>query len=138
MPKAKEKWEYGDFQTPLSLAAQVCERVRRYGVRPASILEPTCGEGSFLEAANAAFPEHERLIGFDINEVYLRSARARLHGAAEVERRDFFRTDWEQVLEGLPEPVLIVGNPPWVTSAELGALQSTNLPKKSNFQGRSG
>jgi hypothetical protein len=32
----------------------------------------------------------------------------------------------------------VVGNPPWVTNAELGALGSRNLPEKSNFQSRSG
>jgi hypothetical protein len=34
--------------------------------------------------------------------------------------------------------LLIVGNPPWVTNAELAAIGSTNVPMKSNFQGRSG
>jgi hypothetical protein len=35
-------------------------------------------------------------------------------------------------------PWLILGNPPWVTNADLGAIESNNLPNKSNFQGRSG
>ena len=34
--------------------------------------------------------------------------------------------------------VLILGNPPWVTNAELGSLQSANLPKKSNFKNLNG
>jgi hypothetical protein len=38
----------------------------------------------------------------------------------------------------LPEPILILGNPPWVTNAELGTLGSTNLPPKSNSQGLAG
>lgn len=32
----------------------------------------------------------------------------------------------------------MLGNPPWVTNAELGLLNSTNLPAKSNFQGHRG
>ncbi len=32
----------------------------------------------------------------------------------------------------------MVGNPPWVTNAELGGLDSENLPSKSNFKARSG
>ena len=29
---------------------------------------------------------------------------------------------------------LIIGNPPWVTNSELGAIDSQNLPRKSNFK----
>jgi len=32
----------------------------------------------------------------------------------------------------LPKPILILGNPPWVTNAALGALDSENLPEKAN------
>ena len=32
----------------------------------------------------------------------------------------------------------MVGNPPWVTNAELGSLGSVNLPEKSNFQNLGG
>ena len=32
----------------------------------------------------------------------------------------------------------IIGNPPWVTSSELGILNSKNFPEKSNFQNRKG
>ncbi len=35
-------------------------------------------------------------------------------------------------------PLLVVGNPPWVTSAELGALGSDNHPRKSNIKGLRG
>src|SRR5258708_22669395 len=31
-------------------------------------------------------------------------------------------------------PLLVVGNPPWVTNAELGALNSNNLPQKTNLK----
>ena len=32
----------------------------------------------------------------------------------------------------------MLGNPPWVTNADLGLLRSTNLPTKNNFQGHKG
>ena len=51
---------------------------------------------------------------------------------------DFFDTDWMALTAGLPKPLLIVGNPPWVTNAALGALGSTNLPKKANQDGLRG
>jgi hypothetical protein len=36
------------------------------------------------------------------------------------------------------EPLLVIGNPPWVTSSELGALESKNLPHKQNSKNFSG
>ncbi len=46
--------------------------------------------------------------------------------------------NWEHELSHLPDPLLILGNPPWVTSAQLGSLESINLPKKENFKKLSG
>ena len=44
----KKKIEYGDFQTPYDLAFQVCNVLKSWGIKPNSILEPTCGTGNFL------------------------------------------------------------------------------------------
>src|SRR6266516_6715557 len=35
--------EYGDFQTPLSLARAVCQKLFALGYRPKVLIEPTCG-----------------------------------------------------------------------------------------------
>ena len=90
-----------------------------------------------------AFPTAQRLLGFEINPEYVGRARDLLRGShapadAEVRRADFFRTDWDEVLRGLPGPTLVVGNPPWVTSADLTRLGSSNLPKKTNIHGHRG
>ena len=37
------KIEYGDFQTPQSVAARVCGLIAGIGLRPATVVEPTCG-----------------------------------------------------------------------------------------------
>ena len=142
MPSRRKKrigTEFGDFQTPQSLANRVCALLANRGLRPASVLEPTCGTGSFLRAAIGAFPSARRLLGFDINSSYVNQTRNLLRGSGtvakvHVSQADFFRTDWDEVVAGLPEPVLILGNPPWVTSAELGSLGSSNLPEKTNYQ----
>ena len=42
------------------------------------------------------------------------------------------------VLSPCADPILIVGNPPWVTNATLGRLASGNHPRKENRQGLSG
>src|SRR5207302_7770979 len=46
-----------------------------------------------------------------------------------------FHTDLEWSETG---PLLVVGNPPWVTNSELGTLGSDNLPQKTNIKGLRG
>lgn len=141
---AKEKAiaEYGDFQTPPALAHRVCELLARCGLRPASLLEPTCGLGSLLLAGLDQFPV-QAAVGADINPTYIKWAKAglgRCRDEAKVTLReaDFFATDWKAIVQSLPEPLLVLGNPPWVTNAHLATLGSANLPTKSNFQKYSG
>ncbi len=67
--------EFGDFQTPISLAREVCSFIARTGFRPASILEPTCGTGSFLRASLETFPDVSRILGFEINPQYVAQAQ---------------------------------------------------------------
>ena len=138
---ARTRVERGDWQTPAGLARAVLELVRARGVRsPRTVIEPTCGEGTFLVAAGARFPR-AKLVGYEINAEYTRSARAALRGSAERARivtTDFFATDWERELRGVPGPVLVVGNPPWVTTAQLGAIDRANGPDRSNGRGLQG
>ena len=127
------KVEYGDFQTPLSLAKRVCGLIAASGFRPATVIEPTCGEGAFLMAAAGAFP-HAKLHGYDRNPSYVEAARSHssCDGRLHVEAVDFFSHDWDAVLASFADPILVLGNPPWVTSATVGTLGGDNLPSKSN------
>jgi hypothetical protein len=131
---SRQRVAFGDWQTPRALAdAAIDALVRRGGKRPATVVEPTCGHGVFLRAAAARWPR-ARLRGYDINAEYVDSAAAALPRTAKLEVADFFRVDWEEELRRLPEPLLVVGNPPWVTSAEQGAIGASNLPRKQNFK----
>ena len=140
MPKKPRKTiEYGDFQTPLSLAEAVCRLLSSQGIRPASVIEPTCGVGAFLLASLDQFPSVSKALGIDINRSYVeqlnQTLQRRLYKQkVDVVEGDFFNTDWASLLHLYPDPLLVVGNPPWVTNSELGTLGSTNLPEKSNFQ----
>jgi hypothetical protein len=60
------------------------------------------------------------------------SDRTKIHHA------DIFRLNLAELQWSESGPLLVVGNPPWVTSSELGGLESGNLPAKSNFKGRTG
>ncbi len=136
--------EYGDFQTPLDLGRQICDLLANRGLRPSSILEPNCGKGSLLLAAQESFLCARSVTGVEINPEYAEVARCSLAVNAKPEQvvaiivGDFFKMHWRSILESFPEPLLILGNPPWVTNAELGALGSSNLPVKSNFQNHRG
>lgn len=133
----KIKTEFGDFQTPPELARKVCSLVSSsWGRSPRSILEPTCGQGAFVRAALESFPRASVARGFDINGEYVHEAGHAVAGLFEgdvrIQEADFFLTNWNEVIASLPDPLLIVGNPPWVTNSVLGVLQSGNLPEKSN------
>lgn len=131
------------FRRPVlwpSLCASSC---RAGDLPPASVLEPTCGVGNFLLAALEQFPTARRVLGVEINPDHVAELRAALErsahsGRVAVIQDSFFHVDWAGLLRDLPEPVLVLGNPPWVTNAQLGVLGSMNLPRKSNFQNHSG
>lgn len=139
--KEAKTWEFGDFQTPNALAQEAMAHLRKIDpeFHPKTIIEPTCGVGAFLLAAADAYPDAERVVGLEIEAEYLNAVRAQIVTREDADRfdlreADFFKTDWESLLADLLEPVLIVGNPPWVTSADIGRLKGSNLPEKSNFQ----
>ncbi|QDU77781.1 hypothetical protein Pan97_48600 [Bremerella volcania] len=139
--KSRQKTEYGDFQTPLVLAEAICRLLRAGGVNPGSVLEPTCGQGTFLEAAAHVFSNCKRLVGREWNRTYVAEARRRLTTTdceVDVAQGDFFRQDWASLLGRQPGPLLVLGNPPWVTNSTLGSIGSGNLPTKSNFQNERG
>lgn len=132
--------EFGDFQTPLPLAEEVVALLDSLSGAPDFVVEPTAGLGSFLQAACKRWGRACICRGYEIDKEYVRRANASLAGSgAAVERQDFFRADWKRILAThAVGRTLILGNPPWVTNAELGALGSANLPPKSNFQGLRG
>ena len=78
----KTKIEYGDFQTPLNLARDVCDLLVHIGVRPQSILEPTCGKGSFLKASLECFTAVEMIVGLEINYKYVKQAQGLIENAS--------------------------------------------------------
>ena len=139
MTENARKIEYGDFQTPQELAREVCGLLKRTGVSPNSIVEPTCGTGAFFMEALRTFHEAKTGYASDIDEEYVNVLRNRLSGGSipvptKVQTVDFFSKDWESELRNMPEPVLFIGNPPWVTNSRLGQLKSGNLPEKRNHE----
>jgi len=129
--------EFGDFQTPIDLASRICSLLTTLGHAPKSVLEPTCGIGSFVEASSVAWPG-AGLSGVEINHEYVAEAITRLSGKAAIQQGDFFTVDWDAFLSRQIQPVLVIGNLPWVTNAKVGSIGGSNLPEKSNFQKHKG
>ncbi len=75
-----------------------------------SVMDPSCGDGRFLQAAQDA--EARRLIGIDLDSAAVERCRAALQGAGEalLLEADFFSID----PSGFGGLDAIVGNPPFV------------------------
>ncbi len=94
-------------------------------------------------AALEGFRQLEAAVGVEINVDYAARAREALarvprSARSSVLQGDFFTFHWRELLRDLPDPVLVIGNPPWVTNAGISLVGGSNLPAKVNFQGRSG
>lgn len=139
MAKLINKAAFGDFQTPALLAQQVCRVVRARMPVAAAVLEPTCGLGGVLLAAADAFPEAQLVLGRELSPVYATALQQAIKTRPDrvrfdVEDADYFAHPWPLTTAGLPTPLLVIGNPPWVTNAELSVLGSDNKPYRYNFQ----
>jgi hypothetical protein len=133
----KRKIEFGDFQTSPQLSSEIASFIRSRIEGIKTIVEPTCGEGNLLYACLDRFPGCRSALGVEVQEYHWRKAVARRTGyddrsGIQIRHEDFFSIDWSNLLAGFPDPLLVVGNPPWVTNSELASLGSGNLPVKSN------
>ncbi|MGH8908804.1 MAG: SAM-dependent methyltransferase [Egibacteraceae bacterium] len=120
--------EWGDFQTPIELAEQVLDTLpnRTWG----RVLEPTCGMGNFLTAAKR-LGDVER-VGIEIQPNY--ADQAMTTGATVLTASIFDLRLGASLPWAGNGPLLVVGNPPWVTNADLGSFGSINLPPKRNLR----
>lgn len=136
------KKEFGDFQTPLLLARSVASLLKAKGRRFGTVIEPTCGVGAFLRATAECLGPAPKYWGFDINPDYVMEARTALAPIGSpklfIEQRDFYATNWKQFFAEQEGPVLVIGNPPWITNAGMGVINGKNLPDKSNYQRHKG
>jgi hypothetical protein len=139
--------DLGDFQTPPDLVAAVLEELGPIGRRWPRVLEPTCGQGRFLAGLIGRDDPPREIIGIEIQDGHAAAARAiaetRIEGspaiAATIIRASLFDLNLRRDLAWRQGgPLLVVGNPPWVTSAALGVLASGNLPLKWNVKGARG
>lgn len=135
--------EFGDFQTPPALVADVLKCLNVSGERWKRVLEPTCGSGNFISALLAlpVPPREIQAIEFDL--AYFKTAKSIAEQASAtriiVQQAKVFDLDLQHNLSWSESgDLLVIGNPPWVTNSQLGVLESNNLPIKTNFKGLRG
>jgi hypothetical protein len=135
-----DKKEFGDFQTPESLATRSVALVAEIFGTPDVVIEPTAGLGAFLKASAKRWGRKPEYQAYEINSEYVDAARKNLSQfAVQILHRDFFSEDWKRNLTRPGKTrILVIGNPPWVTNSDLGQLGRSNLPTKTNFQGLRG
>lgn len=146
LESVKSQEAYGDWQTNLELALNICRLLKDSGVNPKVIIEPTCGKGNFILAALQTFDGIEDIYGIEIHKPYLDELKVKIlqyHNKDKVKihlyNQNIFDFDFADIKKSLDKrEVLVLGNPPWVTNSKLGCIGKDNLPKKSNFKRLSG
>ncbi|HHV37681.1 MAG TPA: methyltransferase [Candidatus Cloacimonetes bacterium] len=136
----KPEKQYGDYQTPTYFSKKIAQFIKNdLGYVPDTVIEPTCGTGSFIRATNETY-DNVRIIGNEINETYVSQAKSiepRKKNEIEIQNYDYFRLK-KAIEVNKTDQLLIIGNPPWVTNSSISAESGDNLPKKSNFKNLSG
>ncbi|GAB4489914.1 MAG: class I SAM-dependent methyltransferase [Saprospiraceae bacterium] len=144
-----DRTEYGDFQTNLNLASRIAYFLKEKGCSPQTLIEPTFGKGNFILAALQHFPQLQQIRGVEIFKPYVWEAKFsildfflknqdRSKPDIRLFHQNVFDFDFQKLSRELSGEILILGNPPWVTNAKLGTLNSANLPTKSNYKNLNG
>lgn len=137
------KKEFGDFQTPIELAENVCQILIEKTIKPELIVEPTCGKGSFIRSCLKYFKHTSKIVGIEYNKNYVNEitqylGKSTINNKVQIVHENFFSIDWSNFISSTDKPILFIGNPPWVTNSSLESMNSKNLPSKDNFLGYSG
>jgi len=145
-----DRAEYGDFQTNKDLANKVAKHLAKREISPEIVIEPTCGKGNFIIASLSNFNTVKKVFGIEIYKPYVWETKFSIldffisnpdcnKPEITITHCSIFDFDFKDISKQFPtEKLLIIGNPPWVTNSKLGSLNSSNLPKKSNFKNQNG
>ncbi len=145
-----DRAEYGDFQTNADLANKVTLHLASKNISPKIVVEPTCGKGNFIIASLKNFQNIRHIYGVEIYKPYVWETKFNIinfflenptNNKPEIliTHCNVFDFDFTQIEKQYStKDILIIGNPPWVTNSKLGSLNSSNLPKKTNFKNHSG
>lgn len=135
----EKRVELGDWQTPITLALKVCHLIKLRGISPTILVEPTCGQGHFIQAALEVFDSIKEVYAIEIQESYIKDIKKLVkiypNVTFHIYNESVFQFDFNQVQN---ENLLLLGNPPWVTNSHIGVIYGDNLPQKNNLKGHRG
>ncbi len=143
--------DLGDFQTPTAFTDRICKFLANRGHNPSIILEPTVGVGNFVFSSIKFFPKLSYVYAIDIQDGYGKGLQDQFQDLEmqhiQVPPLEFhcdnvftheFTANFLQQIKNPNTEFLIIGNPPWVTNAQLSRLASGNVPRKSNLKNAKG
>ena len=142
--------EYGDFQTNEELTDQICKYLKSFSFSPEFIVEPTCGNGNFIVSCLKYFKTTQKILAVEIYKPYIWEAKFKVlkyflnsppHIVPDIEiiHANSFDFQFNRIaVQTTHYQTLIIGNPPWVTNAELSSISSNNFPRKTNFKKHNG
>ena len=133
--------DFGDFQTPLNLVNQILKKLKTLNKNWTRILEPTCGTGNFIKGITESGLDPNEIQGIEIQEEYVDRARelSAVFPHITVHKNNIFDLNLSKELSWANTgPLLVIGNPPWITNSELGSINSSNIPKKRNLKSLNG
>ncbi len=145
-----DRAEYGDFQTNSDLTNKVTLHLASKKISPEIVIEPTCGKGNFIIASLRNFENIKSIFGIEIYKPYIWETKFSIidfflanptanKPEISIVHCNVFDFDFKEIAKkNVNKDVLVIGNPPWVTNSKLGSLNSSNLPKKTNFKNHSG
>ncbi len=145
-----DRTEYGDFQTNKNLSDNICSLLKDSNIAPEILLEPTCGKGNFIIASLKRFENIKYVYGIEIYKPYVWETKFAIFEyflnnknskppEINLYHYNIFDFNFNIIYKKHKEQnILVIGNPPWVTSSKLSSLKSNNLPKKSNFKNHNG
>ena len=123
---------FGDFQTPMETTQDIIRFLKTKGVSPEVIIEPTFGTGNFIISALKQFPNVKEVIGVEVQKKYVNVLRNSLNDdRVRLIHGNIFDKEEEIRYTQFAGEILVIGNPPWVTTTRLSKLNSSNTPNKS-------
>ncbi|MFC3051804.1 Eco57I restriction-modification methylase domain-containing protein [Kordiimonas pumila] len=126
--------DHGVYYTPPLLAKFLAEHALAASMKgkPLSILEPSCGDGVFIEAIMSCFLKHKNnghiIDCVELDETALTLAQKR--SSHKVMRCNYINADFfDFSLENTKKYDLVIGNPPYVVKKRL-SLETTDKCKE--------
>lgn len=131
--------QYGDYQTPNTLAKRVLNVLKSRNFDFENVIEPTFGLGSFVEEIPKIMNNTKVINGVEIQTEYYEEVLSKRTSGIKYNlfNHNFFTFDLRKLFS--PDcNNLVVGNLPWVTVSQLSSFESKNIPKKANIKGLRG